>query len=206
MSLESYFSLCARLGLSHDLPYTPKWSAAADFLGLIVEHALTCKPNTIVECGSGMTTVMLARCCAINGAGHIYSLENGAEFAANTREAVMRHGLQAYSTVIHAPLRPHTVNAHSYQWYAIEHLDVSNIDMLVIDGPPGFLQHHSRYPALPLLRSRLAATCTVYLDDAARQDEQEIVRLWLRDRAITQLRYVANERGCSILQFNPHGT
>jgi predicted O-methyltransferase YrrM len=102
VSLEGYQPLCERLGLNRGIPYTPQWSAAPDFLTLIVDHVLEHRPQTIVECGSGLTTLMLARCCALNGAGHVYSLENGADYAANTRLDIARYGLEHWSTVIHA--------------------------------------------------------------------------------------------------------
>jgi hypothetical protein len=73
--------------------------------------------------------------------------------------------------------------------------------MLVIDGPPGFIQHHSRYPALPLLSERLADGCVIFLDDAARADEQAIVRRWLARFPQLEHHYVASERGCSVLRF-----
>lgn len=74
-----------RLGLSQPVRHDPLWSVAADFLALIVEHTLAHRPARIVECGSGASTVFLARCCAMNGVGHVYSLESGAEFAVATR-------------------------------------------------------------------------------------------------------------------------
>jgi len=75
-----------------------------------------------------------------------------------------------------------------------------NIDLLVIDGPPGFLQKNARYPALPMLIDMLAASCTVFLDDAARQDERDIVKQWLEQFPEFELEYIDNERGCSILK------
>lgn len=201
MSIEDYRPLCDRLGLDVGIiPYTPKWSAAPDFLELIVEHALTHKPTTIVECGSGLTTVMLARCCAVNDGGHLFSLENGAEFAAQTRAAVAGYELEAYSTVIDAPLVTHAVNGREFQWYALDDLAVIDIDMLVIDGPPGFIQRHSRYPALPLLFDRLAEGCTVFMDDAARPDERELVGMWQKEFPAIEQEYIANERGCTIVR------
>jgi len=206
VSIAAYQPLCERLGLdSGDLPYTPDWSAAPDFLQLIVDHALTHKPAVIVECGSGMTTLMLARCCALNGGGHLYSLENGADYAANTRAAVARHGLAQHSSIIHAPLRPYTLDGRDYQWYDVEQLTTGAIDLLIIDGPPGFIQKHSRYPALPLLRERLADDCTVFMDDAARPDERELVGMWLEEVPAARHEYIANERGCAILRMTDAG-
>lgn len=201
MSLEAYQPLCGRLGLTRGIPYTPQWSAAPDFLQRIVDHVLTHQPRTIVECGSGLTTLMLARACALNGVGHVHSLENGADYAANTRREIARYGLDEYSTVLHAPLTPCTIHGVEYQWYDTSALTAQNIDLLIIDGPPGFLQRHSRYPALPLLRDRLAAQCSVFLDDAARPDEQELVARWCQELPDAKHDYIANERGCAILHL-----
>ncbi len=200
MSIDAYRPLCERLGLAPaQLPYTPNWSAAPDFLGLIVDHVLGTRPTTIVECGSGMTTLMLARACAINGHGHLYSLENGADYAANTRTAIAAYGLQDYSTVIHAPLIHHGVSGHDYQWYDLSGLTAASIDMLVIDGPPGFLQRHSRYPALPLLYARMHDGGVAFMDDAARTDELELAHMWQKKYPSLRLRYVDTERGCTIV-------
>jgi len=189
-----------RLGLRQGLAYDHDWSAAPDFLELIIEYALTAKPATIVECGSGLTTLMLARCCELNGLGELFSLENGPEFATKTRAEIERYGLQGRSAVIDAPLTECRVNGQSYRWYATDDLPDRRIDMLVIDGPPGFIQRRSRYPALPLLFDRLTDDCVLFLDDAARPDEREIVALWLAEFPNLEHEYVAAERGCSILR------
>ncbi|MCW8917239.1 MAG: class I SAM-dependent methyltransferase [Gammaproteobacteria bacterium] len=197
---ESYHYLRDRLNLRQGIPYTRDWSASPDFLKLIVEHCLEQRPATIVECSSGLTTLMLARSCELNGAGRLYSLENGADYAAKSRAQLARYGLDQ-AQVLDAPLRDYLLHGTSYQWYDIAELPAQGIEMLVIDGPPGFIQRHSRYPALPLLIDRLADNCTIFLDDAARADEQEIVRRWLAQFPWLQHHYVETERGCSVLYF-----
>lgn len=198
---EAYLSLRDRLGLRQGLPYSHNWSAAPDFLKLIVEHALTARPATIVECSSGLTTLMLARCCEMNGDGEVYSLENGAEFAARTRAEIARYGLAGRASVIDAPLTDYSLAGREYRWYALDGLPERSIDMLVIDGPPGFIQRHSRYPALPLLFDKLADGCVVFLDDAARPDERELVDMWLAGFPALEHEYIGTERGCSILRL-----
>lgn len=195
---ESYNYLRDRLNLRQGLPYTTDWSAAPDFLKLIVEHALQHKPKTIVECSSGLTTVMLARCCQLNENGEVFSLENGADYAEKTRGHLARYAL-TQASVIHAPLQKHPLNGSEYDWYGITKLPAKSIDMLVIDGPPGFIQKHSRYPALPLLFDKLADGCVIFMDDAARPDEKEIVKMWIEAYPELEERYVSTERGCSVL-------
>lgn len=196
---ETYLSLRDRLGLNQGLSYSHNWSAAPDFLKLIVDHVLSARPATIVECSSGVTTLMLARCCQMNGSGEVFSLENGADYAAGTRAEIERYDLQDLAEVIDAPLRKYAIGGRDYQWYALDGLPERSIDMLVIDGPPGFIQRHSRYPALPLLFDKLADGCVVFLDDAARPDERELVAMWLAEFPSIKHEYLSTERGCSIL-------
>ena len=77
----SYLTLVNQLALDAGIPYVDQWSACADFLELIVDHVLQAKPATLLECGSGLTTLVLARACQLNGTGHLYSLENGEQYA-----------------------------------------------------------------------------------------------------------------------------
>lgn len=199
---QAYSSLRDRLDLHEGLPYTRDWSAAPDFLQLIVEHALEHQPRLILECSSGLTSLMLARCCQMNRKGDVISLENGAEYAAKTRLHLSRYGLEAYGKVIDAPLQSYSIEGEEYLWYQLDHMDDRSINMLVIDGPPGFIQRHSRFPALPLLYDKLADGCVVFMDDAAREDERQIVAMWQRAYPHIGINYLKTARGCSVLTIN----
>jgi predicted O-methyltransferase YrrM len=195
----SYQTVEKSLSLEKALPVTENWSAAEDFLLLLADYCLTGKPKTIVECSSGTSSLVLARCCQLNQCGHVYSLENGDEFAAQTRQQLEDFSLTGYCDVMHAPLKDYAIADEIFQWYDISHLSLADIDLLVIDGPPGFIQKQSRYPALPLLAPLLAEHCAVYLDDAAREDELAIVVRWQQAYPEFRTEYIANERGCAIL-------
>lgn len=202
INLNSYESLKNRLNLHKDLPYTPDWSAAPDFLKLIVEHCLETRPATVLECSSGLTTVMLARCCQLNRHGKVYSLEDGEEYAIKTRKSLDHNTLEKYAAIIHAPLEKTNINGIDYAWYDMKNIPERSIDMLVIDGPSGFIQKNSRYPALPLLFDRLSDHCMIFLDDAARDDEKEIIKFWIKEHPEISHEYIETERGCSILTIN----
>ena len=196
----NYQFLAENLGFDKALPVTEHWSAAPDFLKLISDYCLHRKPQTIVECSSGTSSLVLAKCCQLSDRGHVYSLENGEEFVEKTRLQLDAFSLNGFCDVIHAPLQDVQLNDEAFQWYGLERLPDIQIDMLVIDGPPGFLQKQSRYPALPLLQDKLAEHCVIFLDDAARDDEQELVGRWLAMCPAFELEYIDNERGCSILR------
>ena len=199
---DSYESISESLELESCLPFTPDWSAAPDFLKLIAENCLQTRPETILECSSGITTLVLARCCQINGFGHVYSLENGDEYADVTSKQLERFGLSTFADVIYSPLQNKVIASQSYDWYQTDKINISSIDMLVVDGPSGFIQKNSRYPALPMLFNNLAKGCKVFLDDAARSDEKEIVEIWLSEFSVLEHSYIANQRGCSVFKVN----
>jgi len=198
--VSSYLLLEKELAFDKTLPVTEHWSAAPDFLELISNYCLREKPQGIVECSSGTSSLVLSQCCKLNQCGHVYSLENGEEFAEKTTQQLATFLLTDYCDVIRAPLQEMTLADESFQWYALDNLSDITIDLLVIDGPPGFLQKHSRYPALPMLSGRLAEHCAVFLDDAAREDEQALVQRWLAAYPGFQAEYIENERGCYILK------
>jgi len=198
-----YIEVSRKLGLKKSLPYTEKWSAAADFISMLVDYCLAERPATILECSSGLTTLALARCCAINGCGHVYSLENGEGYAAKTQSELETFGLSDYATVLHAPLVKSVTGSDLYQWYDRTKLAVltKSVDLLVIDGPPGFIQQQSRYPALPLLQSILSDDVVVFLDDAAREDEKQLVIRWLQQFPAFLHLYYKTQCGCAVLSL-----
>ncbi|HEB82857.1 MAG TPA: class I SAM-dependent methyltransferase [Gammaproteobacteria bacterium] len=197
--MHSYQTLENKLHLEQSLPVNENWTAAADFLHLLADYCLREKPETIVECSSGASTLVLSRCCQLNEKGRVYSLENGAEFVQQTRQQLDDFGLADYASVLHAPMKDYLLRNRKFQWYDLTHFYPRGIDLLVIDGPPGVMQKHSRYPALPLLGSHLARQCLIFLDDASRPDERDIVRCWMQEHDEFETEFVDTERGCSVL-------
>ncbi len=184
------------------IPYTPDWSACPDFLELILNHVLETKPQNILECSSGTSSLVLAKCCELNQQGFVTSLEHEDEFAKQSRSYLSHYNLDNYAEVVHAPLTPVNTERGEYLWYNPEKIPDQSIDMLVIDGPPGYLQKNSRYPALVKLYNKLSNSCTIFMDDARRPDEKDIIALWLDKYPDISHEYLELERGCSILNIN----
>lgn len=177
--IEALLALREALGTPiPPLPPLRDWAGAPDFLLEVAREITLRRPETIVECSSGSSTVVAARCCQLNGVGHVYSLENAAEFAGRTRRLLEAAGLQDWATVVDAPLTSYAFEGQHYTWYSIEGLNAGSIDMLVVDGPLGKLNEQARYPAGPLLIPRMSERAIVMLDDAERPDERRIVERW----------------------------
>jgi len=197
--VEALAGLFLELGFTHSLAPTRGWAASPDFLREIALHALQSRPKMIAECGSGVSTVVLARCLQMNRAGHVYSLEHLAEHAEKTRQELERQGLTDWATVSMAPLRAYEFHGEIYSWYSTEGLPSVEWDMLVIDGPPIGTSQLARYPAGPLLFGHLNPMAAVFLDDADRQDERTILQRWAGEfhEFIQENRDC--EKGCVIL-------
>lgn len=185
------------LALPQALPPTRGWAGSPDFLLALAQQALQQRPTRVVECSSGVSTLVLARCMQMNGSGHVYSLEHEAVYAHKTRAMLREYGLSAFATVLHAPL----VQADERAWYDISTLPgaAKPIELLVVDGPPESLGPLARYPALPRLAPVLAEHCTILLDDAGRADEQEIVARWRCEFPAYRSQYLPFEKGIAIL-------
>ncbi len=198
--LEALQGLYTELDLSTSLPPTRGWAASPDFLLELVRHARSAKPQTVLECSSGTSTLVLARCMQLNGAGKVFSLEHDHHYAEQTRQQLRRHGLQDWAQVLDAPLQSHTLAGESWPWYDLATLPSGlEIDLLVIDGPPQATRALARYPAGPLLFPHLNAGAHVFLDDAGRSDEQAIVARWRQEFPMLTHASRACEKGCAVL-------
>jgi hypothetical protein len=199
--LEALQALHLDLMLPKSLPPTRGWAASPDFLREIAQYALRAKPTTVVECSSGVSTIVLARCMQLNGGGKVYSLENDAAFAQKTRDNLCQHGLSDWAVVLDAPLRPHMLGGETWPWYAEETLPQNlDIDMFVIDGPPASLRPMARYPAGPILFPCLAGNAAVFLDDAGREDEQRLLKRWRVEFPTFEFGSADCEKGCAVLK------
>jgi len=106
------------------------------------------------------------------------------------RRQLERDGLSALARVVEAPLRPHPLALDSAPWYdeaALGELPPDGIELLLVDGPPGYGEGmaRSRYPALPVLADRLASGALVVLDDAGREGEGQILDRWEADQGFS---------------------
>ena len=197
--LETLFALDKDLALPASLPPTRGWAGSPDFLRHVHRIATRLRPENIVECSSGTSTVVLARTVQLNGRGHVYSLEHEPQYAQITRAELERQGLQAYATVIDAPLRKHALPRGNWQWYETIGLPPI-IDLLVVDGPPATTQPLARYPAVAVLNDRIAAGGRVILDDAARPDEGTSLAYWNLDFQFVPEAELFAEKGIALLK------
>jgi predicted O-methyltransferase YrrM len=159
------------------------------------------RPALIVECGSGASTVLFGYQVQRVGAGKVISLEHDPLYATRTRELARQHDVEDVIEVRDAPLQTWQEPDGVWQWYnraAIE--DITEIDLLFVDGPPGATGHLARFPAGPLLFGKLAAAGVAVLDDALRDDEKRTSELWLERMEWLERERLKTEKGTDIFR------
>lgn len=147
------------------------FSARHEFLAAVVSYGRRAA-GPILECGSGLSTVVLAKVAR----QPILSLEHDPRWRDYTQTALATHGcLQA--RVVSAPLRSYG----QFVWYDPPPAMIpSDFALVVCDGPP-LGTPGGRYGLFPVMRSRLRRGCVVLLDDAGRDPEALVAERWVTD-------------------------
>ena len=190
------------LPLRHPLPPMRGSAVSPDLALLLYELVHEHHPALVVECGSGVSSLVIGYALKVIGAGHLISFEHDARAAERSLALVGRHGLERQVQIVHAALQGTHANGERWQWYGpeVEETLVGKRARLVfIDGPPGSLQPLARYPALRRLAPFLAPDAVIVLDDVARPDEWAITERWLREDPRLTLQRIAHEKGTAIL-------
>ncbi len=178
--IESLFSIYSSLNIENILPPFRGWAISPDFASLLLTKMKQTKPANILECGSGISTILIAYYIKNTNKGHLYSYENDKNYAEATVNLLKQHNLDQYATVIYSPLVEHVINGKEWKWYDIEKINKNVFyDLVVIDGPPFQIQPKSRYPTLPLLDKYINSQATILIDDCSRPQDNEVIQDWM---------------------------
>lgn len=182
------------------MPAPTAYTLQPDMATAIYSMILADQPDTILELGSGLSTLVIGYALDRAERGRLISLEHDAEHAARGREAVRQHGLEHRVQVRHAPLAETTTAQGAARWYestAIEEL--GELDMVLVDGPPASIGRHARYPAMEKIFESLRPGAVVILDDAKRPEERKIAERWAEEFPALRLDWLPTSRGAAIL-------
>lgn len=126
--LEAVFSIYRVLDIRAPLPTMrdpDRFAVAPDMGALIVSTVLMRRPQTVLDIGSGVSTLLIAYALEKLGAGNVIALEHDARFAETTRQQILEHGLDAYATVLLAPLVPLAMSGRALRLSFAEPVDPS---------------------------------------------------------------------------------
>lgn len=147
------------------------WSASPNLVTAVLDW-LPKTTGPILECGSGLTTLVLAVAAAQSGRP-VISLEHDQEWADRVLAALPDH-LCAHVTLRLTPIK----EFGEFDWYSVSPDDLPpRIGLVLCDGPPGGTRG-GRYGLAPVVAKRLAARCVVLLDDTQRPGEHTVLERW----------------------------
>ncbi|MDR1554429.1 MAG: class I SAM-dependent methyltransferase [Campylobacteraceae bacterium] len=201
---ESLHWLIKRLNLRYSLPPTRGWSMSPDILLRLHEYIMFAKPKKIVELGSGVSTIVICDALRQNGSGLLYSIDHLEQFGKQTLQNIKKESLEKFVDLRIAPLELwRSKHLHSDKksvfWYQKKCIgDIQDIDLLIVDGPPGHTCPFARYPAMPAFYGRLSLNAQIWMDDTNRDEEKEICKTWV-DKYNLNVEYFPLEKGSCIL-------
>lgn len=164
--------------LSHTedpLAFSSGWSLGEEAYCRILDELRAFDVRTVVEFGSGTSTLRLSRDLP---EASILSIESAPEFRRDTESRLASLGGPA---CVEVDLRPIEWQRHGlglFRSYAVGGFPDA-IDAILIDGPP-ITTRRGREACLYQVFRHARLGARVYLDDYCREAEQQIVRNWLR--------------------------
>lgn len=202
--IEALFSVYSFLNLKYPLPPMRGWSISPDVAANIISLIQEKRPQTIVDIGSGVSTLVSGYCLRRIGSGRVFGVDHEDKFAEQTKQSIGRHEIKDFAQVIYAPLKPVLVNGKKFVWYDTEVFQktISSIDMLIVDGPPEKIQPLSRYPALPLMWNKLSDDAVVIVDDAFNPDIKKMIEMWRQEYPKLNCEIISTEKGMAIFRRN----
>ncbi|WP_232831409.1 hypothetical protein [Peristeroidobacter agariperforans] len=149
-----------------------QWSALDEYL-IACARAARDAEGDILECGSGLTTLLLGVVAQSKGV-RVCTLEHSEPWAQRVRACLERYEIESVS-IFCSPLKTY----NGFQWYDPPHEASlpSRFALTICDGPPTSTTMGGRYGLLPVMGDRLKGS-TILLDDAQRPEEQEVARRW----------------------------
>jgi predicted O-methyltransferase YrrM len=204
--VQSLLYIYSVLKLRRPLPPMRDMAISPDFAATLVSLVLEQRPKVILEFGSGTSTLLCGYCLEQLGGGKIISIDHDGKYAEQTRASLRAHGVDGFAEVIHAPIQDVTVSAGSWKWYDTGFLSaLPQVDLMIVDGPPAWLQKLARYPALPIIANHLSPSAVVLVDDADRGDETSMVEKWLLEFPGFMRSSLLHEKGTVLLRRTAAG-
>lgn len=220
LNIQNFFNHGEYLKAMHGWPVSP------DFALYLIDLLERNDYDLILEFGSGTSTVIMAKAIArlnrkSRGKPAVVqaAFEHLKKYHDQTLANLQSSGVADAVQLILAPLQPYqAANGNTYSYYACheklaelaESLKTSSIKMLiVVDGPPGSIGKHARYPALPAVLAHFKSkNIDIVLDDYFRDDEKEVGKLWENDLDLTgfqvQTETVKMEKDAFFISAHPN--
>jgi predicted O-methyltransferase YrrM len=185
--------------LKPEVPYPTfgGWAIGGDCAQRLVALIMSTRPTSVIEVGSGLSTILIARALElVGGEGRVVSLEHEKRWLEETSALIASHGVEHRVTLVHAPLVETAIGNESFPWYDLTGVELpERAQLIFVDGPPKATGPLARYPALPMLHGRIDEGGTLLMDDATRPDERAAVDRWAAEFPDLAIRFHSDSKG-----------
>ena len=189
---EAMQQLLSLLKFSAPVPPTRSWAASPDLLLTLAQLVRKHNPKLVVELGSGVSTLVVAKA----GAKKVISIDHSGEFAELTREVLKEHKVRGVEIRI-AQLKAHISGV---DWYDTEVIkDLKRIDLLIVDGPPGSKNPEARMPARAEFIAKLSPKAVIVIDDVNREGERKLAESFAKALPNHVLTIYPHEKGTAVI-------
>jgi len=162
------------------LPYTTS-SLKFRFLACVANDIVVNNRKKVLELGTGISTVIMARLFKLNRIeGIVYSIDESSEWQAIVQNILEQEQLSSYVKFVHAPTAKSTDLSLSFEYDAqivARAIGSEQFDIVLIDGPSAWQQQHvmSRASNLKHFQHKMAENFTIFVDNSDRKGEAELV-------------------------------
>ena len=144
------------------------WAITPETLAELDYRLHVLKPKVVLECGSGLSTYVLARYAKSTPGIIVISLEHDEKYWAKTLRLIKE--LKKYVNLMYAPLKENP------PLYDVDLSIFPKIEFVLLDGPPTGLGGRSRI--FDWLQPFLSSKYEVWIDDGDRKEESAAVQKW----------------------------
>lgn len=155
------------------------WAISPDAIAWVLINLQGRVEPTVIEFGSGQSTIILATALR-NSGGKLLSVEHDPEYSATIRAQAEACGVVDHIEFVHSSLADAQVATRDRS-YDLSCLSQRMIDVALIDGPPVRNGKLTRLTPLVWAAKHLTPRGTIFLDDAARDEEQACVKQFLKE-------------------------
>ncbi|WP_282134448.1 class I SAM-dependent methyltransferase [Seonamhaeicola maritimus] len=184
---DDIYSLAILQSLLVGYPYLPLNGGALRpvCIAYILNEIIINQRQHILEFGSGISTIIMARLLKKNGLNaRIVTVEHNEAWANNLKTYLKNEDLLQFVEVVRVDLKEITTSMGAVHWYDYKALSMAikemTFDLIIIDGPPANTSKlkHSRLPALERFAPNFKADFCLVLDDVHRKGEQDLVAFY----------------------------
>lgn len=158
------------------LPMTD-WAAGPIFYTHLLNEIVVNNRRHVIECGSGISTILIARLIKINDLKiKFVSIDHDGKWQDVVKNILVADKIDGLVNFVASPL----ANYDGHPWYDKEKLkcDAHDVDMLVVDGPISD-SPMTRLGAVPHFLNNLSQeSYAIFLHDTDRAPEKQIVAIW----------------------------